>query len=250
MDDAVSDAQTQVESLIETSYTAIQEKITQCVQDEEIRMNEFYNSPFYKRIQPILQDAIASDNHVLKEIASSDLLGKSSEAIISCTVGDLSKKGLRIYAHTFAHKAVLGIGHFFGHQFQPWEALKYVKAINGAAKLLGAAGAVVSVAAQGKEDLDADKLEQARRKNRESIRAAFNDAARDAEFELNQALREFLASEYDSRIDKLSEQITQFQAQEENKCETRALMQSALSDCSELNAKIRNSFSNFSLLDG
>ena len=35
------------------------------------------------------------------------------------------------------HETVLEVGHFFGHSFKPWEAVKRVKGINVAGKVLG-----------------------------------------------------------------------------------------------------------------
>ena len=60
--------------------------------------------------------------------------------------------GLKAFSGSNMHQLVLDIGHFFGHSFKPWEAVKWVKGINVAGKVLGVFGVVFSLGMQIKED--------------------------------------------------------------------------------------------------
>lgn len=68
--------------------------------------------------------------------------------------------GLKAFSGSNMHQLVLDIGHFFGHSFKPWEAVKWVKGINVAGKVLGVFGVVFSLGMQIKEDVDADNRQQ------------------------------------------------------------------------------------------
>ena len=85
---------------------------------------------------------------------------------------------LNQYSGTATHGMVKSIGHFFGKSFKPWEAVKWTSKIANAARVLAVAGAVLSIVAQIKEDVDAAKLEQDLREGRSAVRAGFDSRPR------------------------------------------------------------------------
>lgn len=66
--------------------------------------------------------------------------------------------GMARFSGSAAHTTVLNIGHFFGHSFRPWEAVRYASFIGRAAPVLSILGVVVSVGSQ----IYADRQEQKR----------------------------------------------------------------------------------------
>jgi len=81
------------------------------------------------------------------------------------------------YSGSGTHKAVLEIGHFFGHKFRPWEAVKITKKIGVGFKVLGAAGAVIGIIVQIKSDNDEEKMDQQLLECRSQIRSKFSEVA-------------------------------------------------------------------------
>jgi hypothetical protein len=73
---------------------------------------------------------------------------------------------LGTYSASKGHKAILAIGHFFGHQFKPWEAVNLAAKIGKVGRVLGAAGAVVGfvldIWLEHKKKVNEEKVKEAR----------------------------------------------------------------------------------------
>lgn len=109
-----------------------------------------------------------------------------------------------MHASTFSgssmHKAVYSVGKFFGHKFKPWGAAKLAGRFGMAGKLLGVAGAVVSVAFSLYGWWQENKQEKEREQVRSDIRGGFNEAARLLESNYKEQLDKWLADNVDSEI--------------------------------------------------
>ena len=81
--------------------------------------------------------------------------------------------GLAQYSGSTAHGAMLNVGHFLGHSFRPWEAVRMASFIGRAAPFLTIAGAVLSVGAQAYADHQEDKRSREMQRIRQDIRAQF-----------------------------------------------------------------------------
>jgi uncharacterized membrane-anchored protein YhcB (DUF1043 family) len=174
----------------------------------------------------------------------SDVLAQGSSKIIANTAGtNAAANGLKAFTGSNIHQMVLDIGHFFGHSFKPWEAVKWVRGINVAGKVLGVFGVVFSLGMQAKEDVDADKRQQEMRKNREELRAGFNNAANEVVKYFNNALVDFLAKNYLTRIAEIDSQISEIRNMRIGKSETCKLLENAQTDCRLLISDIHQSYS-------
>lgn len=185
-------------------------------------------------------------NPLIERIFKSDVLAQGSSKIIANTAGtNAAANGLKAFTGSNVHQMVLDIGHFFGHSFKPWEAVKWVKGINVAGKVLGAFGVVLSIGMQAKEDVDADKREQEMRKSRETLRAGFNNAANEVIKYFNNALGNFLSENYLTRIAGIDSQISEIRNMRLGKSETCKLLESAQTDCRLLISNIHQSYSDY-----
>ena len=79
--------------------------------------------------------------------------------------------GLARFSGSAAHTAILNVGHFFGHSFQPWQAVRFASFIGRAAPFLTIAGVVLSVVAQAYADRQERKRSEEMHKIRQDIRA-------------------------------------------------------------------------------
>lgn len=231
---------------IETAYQEVEKISERCVEnviseleklssDCKAELDEFYKTDFSKNLQFRLNEKYKKGNPLIERIFKSDVLTQGSNKIITNTIGtNAAANGLKAFTGSNIHKMVLDIGHFFGHSFKPWEAVKWVKGINVAGKVLGVFGVVFSLGMQVKEDVDADKRQQEMRSNREKLRAAFNEAANVLEKQFNKALSEYLANNYHSRISDIDNQITEIRKLRVGKSENCKLLEAAQNECRAL----------------
>ena len=103
-------------------------------------------------------------NPLVEKILKGDFLEKAGKNVADYALANPGANGLRQFAGGNAHALVKDIGHFFGHNFKPWEAVKFAKGINAAGKALGVFGVILSVGMQAKEDQEAEQRAQDMRK--------------------------------------------------------------------------------------
>ena len=111
------------------------------------------------------------------------------------------------YSGTAAHEAIKKIGHLFGKQFQPWEAVKWTKYVSHTARVLVVSGTVLTIALQYKEDADAAKLERELREGRSSVRAGFGDAAEAVESHFDRVLGDCISRTIGRWLQEVDEQL-------------------------------------------
>ena len=244
--DAITAAYNEVDRITADCVDSITSRITELSEDCQAQLDEFYKSDFSQTLKFRLESKNGKGNPLIERIFKSDVLAQGSSKIIANTAGtNAAANGLKAFTGSNVHQMVLDIGHFFGHSFKPWEAVKWVKGINVAGKVLGAFGVVLSIGMQAKEDVDADKREQEMRKSRETLRAGFNNAANEVIKYFNNALGNFLSENYLTRIAGIDSQISEIRNMRLGKSETCKLLESAQTDCRLLISNIHQSYSDY-----
>lgn len=240
--DAIAAAYSDVDSITSACVDSVINRITTLSDDCQVQLDDFYKSDFSQELQFRLEHKNTKGNPIIERIFKSDVLTQGSSKLIANTAGkNATTNGLKAFTGSNVHKMVLDIGHFFGHSFKPWEAVKLVKGINVAGKVLGAFGVVLSIGMQAKDDIDAEKREQEMRKIRENLRAGFNNAASEVVRYFNNALGNFLTENYQKRIDEIDSQIAEIRSMRTGKSETCKLLENAQSDCRLLISDIHKS---------
>ncbi len=105
-----------------------------------------------------------------------------------------------------AHNIILGVGHFFGHKFAPWEAVKFASKVGQVGKILGAAGALAGVALQIWNDNQESKMEQQLLGYRSDIRNSFRSAANQINMEFDKSTKTWVAEVIDTKINEIDKQ--------------------------------------------
>ena len=232
---AIETAYNEVEKISATCVDNVISELEKLSSDCKAELDEFYKTDFSKNLRFRLNEKYKEGNPLVERIFKSDVLAQGSNKIVSNTIGtNAAASGLKVFTGSNIHQMVLDIGHFFGHSFKPWEAVKWVKGINVAGKVLGVFGVVFSLGMQVKEDVDADKRQQEMRSNREKLRAGFNDAANELVKHFNKALSEYLENNYQSRISEIDNQITEIRKLRVGKSESCKLLEAAQSECKAL----------------
>lgn len=244
--EAIAAAYNEVDDITAACVDSVTKRIEELSQDCQAQLDEFYNSDFSQNLKFRLESKNGKGNPLIERIFKSDILAQGSSKIITNTAGtNAAANGLKAFTGSNVHQLVLKVGHFFGHSFKPWEAVKWVKGINVAGKALGAFGVVLSLGMQIKEDVDADKREQEMRRSRETLRAGFNNAANEVVVYFNNALRNFLSENYLTRIDGIDTQISEIRNMRIGKSEICKQIESVQSECKLLISDIHQGYPNY-----
>ena len=234
------------EAMLEKAYSDVNEISSKCEKDvvakiEELttdcqaQLDDFYNSDFSNTLRFRLGKRKEGGNAIINQILKTDWIAQGSSKIIANTTGaNAAANGLKAFSGSNAHKWVLNIGHYFGHSFKPWEAVKWVKKINIAGKALGVFGVVFSWGMQAKEDIDEDRRNREIRDNREKLRAGFNDAANGLVIHYNNAMNELLNENYRKRIGEIDNKILDIRALRKNKTDACNLLEATQNECRQL----------------
>lgn len=210
-------------------------KIEELATDCQIQLDEFYNSDFSNSLRFRLDKRKDGGNAFINQILKTDWIAQGSSKIIANTTGaNAAANGLKAFSGSNAHEWVLNIGHYFGHSFKPWEAVKWVKKINIAGKALGVFGVVFSWGMQAKEDIDEDRRNREIRANREKLRASFNDAANGLVIHYNNAMNDLLNENYRKRIGEIDNKVLDIRALRKNKLDACNLLEATQNECRQL----------------
>ena len=115
---------------------------------------------------------------------------------------------------------ILKIGHFLGHKFKPWEAVKYFKWIGKLNKWIPLIGQIANTIM---DIWDHNKQEEARHKLEEmkrEIRASFNEIACDLENDGRAFVNNEFGKSMDKLINKHIEELSKFDKLRDNNNES------------------------------
>ncbi len=142
-----------------------------------------------------------------------DLAGRFALNSVAVAQG---ASGMARFSGSAAHVTVLNIGHFFGHSFRPWEAVRYASFIGRAAPVLSILGVVVSIGAQIYADRQEQKRSEEAQQLRRQVVTEFDQAAeqmgREARAQSESALQELLIEplrefeEHRAQLDELRQE--------------------------------------------
>ncbi len=200
VDQAVEHAQRSVEQ----AGTELGRRIEQCfmdiIPDLGQQFHDIHAGDLYQQtVASIERRAGARDLSGALRAAQqgSEILGNLAGrfALNSAAVAQ-GASGMARFSGSAAHATVLNIGHFFGHSFRPWEAVRYASFIGRAAPVLSILGMVVSVGTQIYADRQERKRSEEAQQLRRQVVTEFDQAAekmgREARAQSESALQELL----------------------------------------------------------
>ena len=137
----------------------------------------------------------------LSKFATGNNAGKGWNAIFK----------LGTYSGSDAHQVVLKVGHFFGHKFQPWEAVRTASKIGKFGKILGVGGALLGVGLQIWDDHQENEAEQQLIAYRSDIRNTFGEAANVIEMRFDEETQTWLEDNLQPKINEIDSQIKEIE---------------------------------------
>ena len=239
----------EVDQITENCVNSVVKKISELTEDCKAQLDDFYSSDFSSNLQFRLEQRKGSGNPIINQILKTDFIAQGSSKILASTTGaNAAANGLKAFSGSTAHEWVLNVGHYFGHSFKPWEAVKWVKKINAAGKALGVFGVVFSWGMQAKEDISNEKRKIEMRENREKLRAGFNDAANELRKHFNTAMNSFLNENYRKRIDEIDTTVADIRKLRKGKSDACKLLEQAQEECRRLISDIHQDYSDVEMV--
>lgn len=116
------------------------------------------------------------------------------------------------YSGSNAHQMVLEVGHFFGHKFKPWEAVKMAGKIGKFGKILGVGGALLGVVLQIWDDRQEEKIEKQMLAYRSDIRNTFAEAANIIEMRFDENTKTWIEDTISPKIELIDAQTNEIQS--------------------------------------
>ena len=218
--------QERVEKQTDELSRLVQKTMEEGVQDLAEQVGQISESELAKellsRLRERIQDLDIDPETLSKMKQGGDITYRLGQFLVSksftpttSTFSGLFK--LNQYSGTATHGMVKSIGHFFGKSFKPWEAVKWTSKIANAARVLAVAGAVLSIVAQIKEDVDAAKLEQDLREGRSAVRAGFDEAAHAVELHYDKVTDTYVDQTIGKRIAEIDEELEELRNMQESR---------------------------------
>lgn len=201
---------------------ALNEKIQEITAELKEKLEDLLMSDFAQEIYTNLE--MGGDNETTqkaKEIF--DTMNKFTHTIMQHLDKELIKK----------------IGHFFGHKFRPWEAVKYLKWAKAFEKYLPVVGQILDI---GMELWDRKKQEEARealRQAQNDARNSFNGMADEFQRDGMQLIRNGFLAELDRLIKHEEDLASHLDVLKKNKSEYIGRMEALIKDCRTLMREIR-----------
>lgn len=234
-----------VNGLAEECGSRINKAIQNRYEKRQDSLDEFYASDFSQDLWIRLEAKQQAGNPIVSKVLQPELIAQGSGKVVSSTIGaDDTAVGLRAFSGSKAHQLVLDVGHFFGHSFKPWEAMKWAKGLNVAGKALGIFGVALSIGLQAKDDYDNDKRQREMRANRDSVRASFNKAADALEEQCANGLRKLLneSDVFQPRIDAINKQLDEIRDLRRSKSAACDSLIKMIKDCQALIEEMHGAF--------
>lgn len=231
---ALEAAYNKVEHISDDCVNRIEKEIEKVSRSGGEKLDAFYGSAFSKDLEFRLNPKNGEGNPLVEKILKGDFLEKAGKNVADYALANPGANGLRQFAGGNAHALVKDIGHFFGHNFKPWEAVKFAKGINVAGKALGVFGVILSVGMQAKEDQEAEQRAQDMRKGRESVRGGFSQAAQSVSRHFRKALANLLEENYIVPIHQIDVRLAEIEKMRAGRSATYDRLTNLQQECQNL----------------
>ena len=195
--------------IVEKEICRIKEKVDKLMNSNYVEILRHEIDKKIKSSELPNYDSRNSDK-VIKVI---DKASKASKYLIKLTTGPNGQNGWNIFStvSTFSgskgHNLVLNVGHFFGHKFKPWEAVKIAGKIAKTAQLAGALFSVVIIFTELQKEKKQKEAEEKMRNARYTIRNSFNDVENEINMKFDEAVQTWIADNIDPKIKELDSKI-------------------------------------------
>lgn len=232
-------AATELEEIINYENNELQKFAT------KLEKSEFANS-LKSAIERRIQDVKMSKQTATDLKLGADKAGEVGKWLSKFATGKNAESGwnaifkLGTYSGSDAHQVVLKVGHFFGHKFKPWEAVKTASKIGKFGKILGVGGALLGVGLQILDDYQENKTEKQLISYRSDIRNTFSEAANIIDMRFDKDTQTWVEDTLNPKIADIDNQIKEIEDEQSIKDKEFAIYSEMLVRTRNLIAEIQN----------
>ena len=109
-------------------------------------------------------------------------------------------KGYKIASGSDAHKVIYNVGKFFGHNFKPYEAVKYADKVAKVGSIVGKVAVVLPFLVAGYEEYAESKYAEKIKEERQNVRQAYDEIANNIKASFQKQFDKFVAESYDIEL--------------------------------------------------
>lgn len=236
-------------------YQQAAEELKEVILFENVEMIKFAQklekSEFASSLKAAIERKIGnieiSNSDASKWKSGAQKAEKAGQWLSKFATGNNAKSGwdaifkLGTYSGSDAHQVVLKVGHFFGHKFKPWEAVKTASKIGKFGKILGVGGALLGVGLQIWEDKQEEKVERQLIACRSDIRNTFAEAANVIDLQFDDETQTWIQESLDPQISEIDQQIKEIENEQTVKDNEFTVYSNLLSRTRNLIAEIQKS---------
>jgi hypothetical protein len=232
-------AATELEEIIKYENNELQKFATKL---EKSEFANFLKSAIERRIQDVKMSKQTATDLKL----GADKVGEVGKWLSKFATGKNAESGwnaifkLGTYSGSDAHQVVLKVGHFFGHKFKPWEAVKTASKIGKFGKILGVGGALLGVGLQILDDYQENKTEKQLISYRSDIRNTFSEAANIIDMRFDEDTQTWVEDTLNPKIADIDNQIKEIEDEQSIKDKEFAIYSEMLVRTRNLIAEIQN----------
>lgn len=109
-------------------------------------------------------------------------------------------KGLKAVSGSDAHKVIYNIGKFFGHNFKPYEAVKYADKVAKVGSIVGKVAVVLPFLVAGYEEYAESKYAEKIKEERQKVRQSYDEIANEIKSSFQKQFDKFITESYDIEL--------------------------------------------------
>lgn len=112
----------------------------------------------------------------------------------------LGLEGLKKVSGSEAHKAIYNVGKFFGHNFKPYEAVKYADKVAKVGSIVGKVAVVLPLFVAAYEQYEESKYAEKIKEERQKVRQSYDEIANDIKTSFQKQFDKFVTESYDMEL--------------------------------------------------
>jgi len=198
--DLTDDISKKIEHSIESEFSQLQNELDILMQSELAQT--LINQKFIKvnfntdiEINGIDKTKINSGIDILKNVSRfADGFATNKNAT------KLGLEGLKKVSGSEAHKVIYNVGKFFGHNFKPYEAVKYAEKVAKVGSIVGKVAVVLPFLVAGYEEYAEKKYAEKIKVERQKIRKSYDDIANNIKFSFAKQFDVFVMESYELEL--------------------------------------------------
>jgi len=129
-----------------------------------------------------------------------DILNNVSRFADRFAIKSAGANGIKAVSGSDAHTVIYNVGKFFGHNFKPYEAVKYADKVAKVGSIIGKVAVVLPFLVAGYEEYAESKYAEKIKEERQKVRQSYDEIAKDIKMSFQKQFDEFVAESYDVEL--------------------------------------------------